>query len=70
MLYPLDPADRDKIVGSNKVEGDARANPVLGFAISFPYVHPDKASKVQYVVGNIYYKQEFGPDIDGDEGEP
>ncbi|CAA9325686.1 MAG: Endonuclease [uncultured Gemmatimonadetes bacterium] len=70
MLYPLDPTDRDKITGTDKVETGAQDIPVLGFAISFPYVDPDKASKVQYVVGNVYYKQEFGQYEGDDEVEP
>jgi hypothetical protein len=61
ILYPLDPHDSDnKEAESGKVEEDARTQPVLGFAISFPDVPELQRSKVRYVVGNVYYEQEFG----------
>jgi len=61
MLYPLDPGDE-------KVESGAQKQPVLAFGISFPYVDPEKASKVRYIVNNVYWNQEFGSsqDRDGD----
>jgi hypothetical protein len=61
LLYPLDGRDDEK------VEANAVGIPVLGFAISFPTVDPEKASKVQYVVNNVYYTQEFGSPNDDDE---
>jgi hypothetical protein len=61
ILYPLDPADAgEKVHETGKVEADAVHIPVLGFAISFPAVADEKASKVRYVVNNVYYRQEFG----------
>jgi len=68
LLYPLDPNDEEGKESASrytdKVETNARKNPVLGFAISFPYVDSDNASKVKYVVNNVYWQQEFG-DSDG-----
>ena len=72
LLYPLDPNDEDgKLPESayrytDKVEANARKAPVLGFGISFPCVTSDKASKVKYVVNNVYWEQEFG--ASGDYG--
>jgi hypothetical protein len=61
ILYPLDPSDAgDKVHETGKVEANAMDMPVLGFAISFPAVEAEKASKVRYVVNNVYYTQEFG----------
>ena len=69
ILYPLDPADSraaNDLAGTNKVQADAQDIPVLGFAISFPGVDPALASKVRYVVNNVYYAQELGePEQDG-----
>lgn len=73
MLYPLDPKNE---VGkdpsyryTDKVECAARNSPVLAFGISFPFVEADKASKVRYIVNNVYWQQEFGgpDDFDGEE---
>jgi len=73
LLYPLDPNDE---VGkdaayryTDKVEANARENPVLGFAISFPFVDPSMASKVKYVVNNVYWQQEFSSTEDYGEDE-
>lgn len=45
-----------------KVESDAIDTPVLGFGISFPRGNVATASKVRYVVNNVYQQQElFGP---------
>jgi hypothetical protein len=52
LLYPLDSA------GDEKAEAGAVDFPTLGFAISFPHVDPETASKVRYVVNNVYYEQE------------
>lgn len=64
ILYPLDGADHDggdaPEIGTEKVEPAAVDVPVLGFAISFPGVDPAQASKVKYVVNNVYYNQQFG----------
>jgi hypothetical protein len=64
LLYPLDPNDETGKEPAfryiDKVETNARDIPVLGFGISFPYVDLAKASKVNYVVNNVYYQQEFG----------
>ncbi|HEY0024814.1 MAG TPA: Z1 domain-containing protein [Longimicrobium sp.] len=66
ILYLLDPGDTLE----DKVEPDAGHLPIVGFAASFPYVHPDKASKVAYVVNNVYYRQEFGrPGYDDEDQE-
>jgi len=46
LLYPLEP---------KFVEGDC---PVMGFAISFP--DSDSIHTVNYVVNNVYFKQEYG----------
>jgi hypothetical protein len=68
ILYALDPADAgDKVHESGKVEVDAIGIPVLGFAISFPAVADEEASKVRYVVNNVYYTQEFGTPVDESE---
>ena len=70
LLYPLDPNDEDGKDSASayrytdKVEPDARKAPVLGFGISFPCVTSDKASKVKYVVNNVYWEQEFGASCD------
>jgi hypothetical protein len=68
LLYPLDPNDEDGKDSpyryTEKVELNARKTPVLGFGISFPYVASDKASKVKYVVNNVYWEQEFGASCD------
>lgn len=58
LLYALDGAGDPA-----KVESDAKDVPVLGFGISFPRGDIATASKVQYVVNNVYQQQElFGPD--------
>jgi len=54
---------------TDKVEANAREKPVLGFAISFPYVDPSMASKVKYVVNNVYWQQEFSSSEDYGEDE-
>jgi len=61
LLYPLDPYDDEsgEFQYTDKVEQEAQKVPTLGFGISFPCVEPDKASKVQYVVNNVYWQQEF-----------
>lgn len=51
-----------------KVEEDARVLPVVGFGISFPSVHADLATRVRYIVNNVYWTQEVGAPDDGDEG--
>jgi hypothetical protein len=57
MLYPLDPT---KVMhGTNE--------PVLGFAISFPY--SERAKPVDYQVNNVYWQQEFDF-VDEDEADP
>jgi hypothetical protein len=66
ILYPLDPGG-DGIKGSDKVDPAAADLPVLGFAISFPRVDSAMASRVRYVVNNVYYKQEFGSSRVDDE---
>ncbi len=49
-----------------KVEADAIDIPVLGFAISFPMGDVRTASKVRYVVNNVYHQHElFGPNVSG-----
>ncbi|CAN5858051.1 Z1 domain-containing protein [soil metagenome] len=59
MLYPIDGRDAGLgITQTGKVEPDAAEIPVIGFAISFPKVDPGVASKVQYIVNNLYYRQE------------
>ncbi|MGB5133821.1 MAG: Z1 domain-containing protein [Prochlorococcaceae cyanobacterium] len=80
LLYPLDPHDKPgthinkhgkdvTYLYTDKVDSDARINPVLGFGISFPYVDPYKASTVQYKVNNVYWRQEFGDPVDYDDEE-
>jgi len=68
LLYPLDPNDEDVKESAyrytDKVEVNARKVPILGFGISFPYVNPDNASKVKYIVNNVYWEQEFGSSYD------
>jgi hypothetical protein len=65
IIYLLDPHDGkeldedDEVGRTNKVEEDAREQPIVGFAISFPQFESEKASKVRYTVGNIYYKNEL-----------
>jgi hypothetical protein len=50
LLYPLDPA----------VAEISSPLPVMGFGVSFP---ASKGAKpVKYMVGNVYYEQEFGED--------
>jgi hypothetical protein len=66
ILYPLDPGG-DGVAGSEKVDPAASDIPVLGFAISFPRVDSAIASRVRYVVNNIYYQQEFGSSQADDE---
>ncbi|MXZ19564.1 MAG: hypothetical protein F4205_09395 [Gemmatimonadetes bacterium] len=52
-----------------KVEADALDIPVLGFGISFPTGNVATASKVQFVVNNVYQQQElFGPNLSGPHG--
>ena len=59
LLYALDGAGDPA-----KVESDAISIPVLGFGISFPKGDVATASKVRYVVNNVYHQQEFfGPDV-------
>ena len=49
-----------------KVEADAMDIPVLGFAMSFPMGDVTTASKVRYVVNNVYHQHElFGPSVSG-----
>jgi hypothetical protein len=68
LIYPLDGADGEDPADNDKVESDAHEIPVIGCAISFPTVHSAEASKVKYVVGNVYYQQELGLDyLDGDD---
>lgn len=64
LIYPLDPGPD----GEDKVEADARDIPVIGFGISFPQVDAEHATKVRYVVNNVYWKQEFGGPNADDEG--
>lgn len=59
ILYPVNPRDSGSTVETtDKVEAAARGEPVLGFAISFPAVELERASKVRYVVNNVYFEQE------------
>ena len=60
ILYPLDGSDSSTagIEGTEKVQADAVDVPVLGFAISFPAVDLERASKVEYIVNNVYFAQE------------
>ena len=61
LLYALDGAGDPA-----KVESDAIELPVLGFGISFPTGDVATASKVRYVVNNVYQQQElFGPNVYG-----
>jgi hypothetical protein len=55
LLYPLDGSDD---ADHPKVEQEAVKIPVIGFGVSFPKVRAGTASKVQYRVNNVYYKQE------------
>ena len=49
-----------------KVEADAIDVPILGFGISFPKGDVANASKVRYVVNNVYHEQELvGPNAAG-----
>lgn len=65
LLYPLSPEpDKDEESCEEterlaKVEPEALNQPVLGFAISFPFFNPERASRVTYVVNNVYAQQEF-----------
>lgn len=60
LLYALNGADEEK------VDEDARDVPVLGFGISFPTGDVTNASKVRYVVNNVYQQQElFEPSASG-----
>ena len=60
LLYALSGAEGDK------VDADAMHVPILGFAISFPTGDIKNASKVQYVVNNVYQQQElFEPSVLG-----
>ena len=63
LLYVLDGSDDDK------VEEDAAEVPVLAFGISFPSVEPGKATKVQYIVNNVYWQEEFNASYNDDENE-
>ena len=64
MIYPLNPGPSSE----DKVEAEAQNTPVIGFAISFPQVDQAHATKVRYVVNNVYWNQEFNsPDEFGDE---
>ena len=59
LLYALDGAGDPA-----KVESDAIELPVLGFGISFPTGDVATASRVRYVVNNVYQQQElFGPNV-------
>ena len=49
ILYPLDPGDE---------KAESEEAPVTGFAISFPTVSSDLATKVVYTVNNVYQQQE------------
>ncbi|MCY3546043.1 MAG: Z1 domain-containing protein [Gemmatimonadetes bacterium] len=61
LLYALDGGGDPE-----KVESDAKNIPVLGFGLSFPRGNVATASKVQYVVNNVYQQQElFGPNVYG-----
>jgi len=66
MLYLISPtaSDSEKGVADDRVEMDAREVPIVGFAISFPYVNPEKASKVKYMVNNVYSTLELGGILD------
>lgn len=55
LLYPLWWGDRSEM----RVEANAYDTPILGFAISFPTVAPRDATRVQYVVNNVYWSQEL-----------
>ena len=69
ILYPLNSRDGTGMNETDKVEDDAKDVPVLGFAVSFPSVDSREASKVTYIVGNVYWDQELGYDSSGeDEG--
>ena len=48
-----------------KVEADAMDVPVLGFGISFPTGDVATASKVRFVVNNVYQQELFGPNVSG-----
>ena len=51
-----------------KVKADAMDVPVLGFGVSFPTGDAAAASKVRYVVNNVYQQQElFGPEVSGQD---
>lgn len=64
MLYPMSWGPDD----DEKVADEARGTPILGFAVSFPTVESGGASQVQYVVNNVYWKQEVGSSQeDGDD---
>jgi hypothetical protein len=60
MLYPLDAGDDADggLTETAKTEASAAGVPVLGFAISFPRVTTVSASRVRYVVNNVYFRQE------------
>ena len=64
LLYALDGAGDPA-----KVESNAVRIPVLGFGISFPRGNVASASRVRYVVNNVYHQQElFGPNVSGQAG--
>jgi hypothetical protein len=67
ILYPLEWRGGGGIAESEKVEADVDT-PILGFAISFPKVHEGTASRVHYVVNNVYYKHEIA-DVGGTEDD-
>lgn len=64
ILYPVNGEDShwaddlEKLEKTEKVESTATGIPVLGFAISFPTVDLASASKVRYIVNNVYFEQE------------
>ncbi len=64
MLYPIDPGPDEEA----KVEPDARDIPIIGFGFSFPQVSAAHATKVRYVVNNVYWQQELNllDEPDGD----
>ncbi|MCB9789039.1 MAG: Z1 domain-containing protein [Deltaproteobacteria bacterium] len=65
LLYLLDWGSDEEA----KVEPDAREIPIVGFGISFPQVDAAHATKVRYVVNNVYWQQELGFSDDLDEEE-
>jgi hypothetical protein len=65
LIYPIHAGtDTDAMV-----EPDARHLPIIGFGISFPHVSAAHATKVRYVVNNVYWQQElnFQGEPEGDD---